>query len=288
MPTSASAAQTAIATLVQARQTNRRLKRWAPLLAALLLINASPTAHARQASDPAPTSIAQYRVQVLDQKPQSRSLFVQGLEIHAGKLYVGTGLYGQSRLMRYDFDSGALEVSRDLGRHLFGEGITLLGEKIYQLTWRKRRLLIYDRATMVLEGGWTIPGQGWGLTNNGKQLIYSDGSDQLFFLSTADGSIERTLRVTQQGKPLRLINELEWINGQLWANVWGQDIIVIIDPDDGTVKARIDLTGLLPAAERERTTDVLNGIAHDAATGNIWVTGKRWPWLYRIRLEPQS
>ena len=232
--------------------------------------------------------ITQYDVEVLERKPQSRKHFVQGLEIVDGKLYVSTGLYGQSKLLRYDFASGELEVARDLGGHLFGEGLTVLDNTIYQLTWRKRRLLIYDKATMTLKSGWTIPGQGWGLTNDGAQLIYSDGSDQLHFVSTENGAIVRTIGVTENGVPLRLINELEWVNGQIWANVWGGERIVVIDPVSGIVQAQINLSGLLPADERQANTDVLNGIARDPATGDIWVTGKRWPWLYKIQLQPQS
>ncbi|WP_162846002.1 glutaminyl-peptide cyclotransferase [Seongchinamella sediminis] len=222
---------------------------------------------------------------VLAKKPQERRNFIQGLEILDGKLYVSSGHYGQSRLMRYNFSDMNLEVSKSLNRRLFAEGVTILGPRLYQLTWRERMMLVFDRQSLEALEWFPIKGQGWGLTNNGEQLIYSDGSDRLHFMSPDTRSVSRSLRVTENGRPLDRINELEWIDGRVWANIWQTDRIVVINPESGVVEASLDLQGLLPASERRPDTDVLNGIARDPADGSIWVTGKRWPWLYKIEVQ---
>jgi len=229
-------------------------------------------------------AVQDYEVRVLERKPQSREHFVQGLEIVDDKLYVSTGTYGGSGLYRYDFDDMRPQGARRLDRRIFAEGVTVLGERIYQLTWRNGRILVYDRDSLRPRGGMPLRGEGWGLTNDGRRLVVSDGSAQLHFLAAEDGRHLHSVEVREDGRPLRLLNELEWVDGQVWANVWRSDRIVIIDPDSGQVTASIDLSGLLPAAERRSDTDVLNGIARDPASGAIWVTGKRWPWLYRIEL----
>ncbi len=228
--------------------------------------------------------VEQYGYRVLEKKPQDRNNFVQGLEIHGGKLYVSSGNYGQSRLMRYDFGSGELELSKQLNPRLFAEGLTLFGDHIYQLTWRERMLLVFAKDSMKALEWFPIPGEGWGLTNNGEQLLYSDGSDRIHYLDAKTRTITHSIHVTENGRPVRKLNELEWIDGQIWANIWRSDRIVIIDPQNGEVKASIDLRDLLAPSDRRAGTDVLNGIARDPQDGGIWVTGKRWPWLYKIEL----
>tara|TARA_R110000823_G_scaffold130015_12_gene257914 strand:- start:24987 stop:25778 length:792 start_codon:yes stop_codon:yes gene_type:complete len=237
---------------------------------------------------PCAAALEEYDVRVLEQRPQSREHFVQGLEIVDGSLYLSTGTYGGSGLFRYDFSSGELLARRSLPRSVFAEGVSVLGEHVYQLTWRNRLLLVYERATLKPLFTLPLPGEGWGLTNNGEQLIYSDGSDKLRFIAAVTGRQLRTLDVTLDGKPLRALNELEWIDGAIWANVWGTDRIVVIHPESGRVSAQIHLHGLLPAAQRRPDTDVLNGIAQDPRSKQIWVTGKRWPWMYRIELLPRG
>ena len=232
-------------------------------------------------------AVEQFTYRVTDKLPQSRQHFVQGLQIIDGELYVSTGNYGQSRLLRYRFPDGELEVSRSLHPRIFAEGVTVLDQQVYQLTWQNRLLLVYERAPLTPKHSFPLPGEGWGITNNGEQLIYSDGSDKLHFVSPETGQIERSLSITETGKPLHKLNELEWVDGQVWSNIWQTERIVIIDPASGLVTGSIDLGGLLPDAERERGTDVLNGIARDPATGDIWVTGKRWPWMYRIEVLPK-
>jgi glutaminyl-peptide cyclotransferase len=225
-----------------------------------------------------------YGYRVLERRPQPRENFVQGLQIVDGDLYVSTGNYGESRLLRYDFADGHLEAERPLDPRLFGEGLVVVGDLVFQLTWRARLALVYEREDFKPRAWFRLPGQGWGLTYDGEHLIYSDGSDQLHFLDPSTGQHLHSVAVRSNGQPVPRLNELEWIDGKVWANVWGSDEIVIIDPESGTVTARLDLAGLLPDSDRQPGTDVLNGIARDPADGAIWVTGKRWPWLYRIEL----
>ena len=246
--------------------------RWLLLLTALLALQV----HGQQ----------QYSYKVLESKPQSRQNFVQGLEIVGEYLYVGTGHYGQSRLLRYRLADGELERGQQLNPTLFGEGITVLDGKVYQLTWQNRMALVYREEDLKPLEWFAITGEGWGLTNDGEQLIYSDGSHLLYFLDAKTRQVTRRLAVTENGLPLIRLNELEWIDGSIWANVWGTDRIVIIDGDSGEVTGSINLTGLLPLEQRIPGTDVLNGIARNPANGDIWVTGKRWPYLYRIELVP--
>jgi glutamine cyclotransferase len=231
-------------------------------------------------------SVEQFSYKILNKKPQDRANFVQGLEILEGTLYVSCGNYGQSRLMRYHFDDMRLKDSKALSPRLFAEGLSVLGEHIYQLTWRERMMLVFNKSTMEPVEWFPIVGQGWGLTNDGTQLIYSDGSDQIHFLSNQSRAISHSISVTENGRPVRKLNELEWIDGKIWANVWQTDRVVIINPQSGEVEGNIDLSGLLPASDRHATTDVLNGIARNPDDGSIWVTGKRWPWLYQIELLP--
>jgi glutamine cyclotransferase len=223
---------------------------------------------------------------VLEQRPQPRENFVQGLEIHDDVLLVGTGLNGQSRLRRYRWPEMTLIDEQRLHPRLFGEGVTRLGDRIYQLTWRSRVGLVFAEADLEPLQVFRIPGEGWGLTNDGESLIYSDGSHFLTWLDPETLQPTRRQPVTEAGRPVSRLNELEWINGRIWANVWATDDIVVIEPATGEVTARLHLQGLLPMAARRPDTDVMNGIAYDAASDAIWVTGKRWPYLYQIEPEP--
>jgi glutamine cyclotransferase len=230
----------------------------------------------------------QYGYKVLDRKPQSRDTWVQGLEIVDGQLYVSSGGYGKSLLRRFDFASGELDIERKVNPGVFAEGLTVLGDKLYLLTWKSRNLLIYNREDLSPLQRMQIPGEGWGLSNDGEQLVYSDGSEHLYFVAPDQHSITRILRVTENGRPVTRLNELEWIDGRIWANIWQTDRIVIINPADGVVEASVDMRDLLPLPERRSDTDVLNGIARNPADGGIWVTGKNWPWIYRIELAPAA
>lgn len=224
--------------------------------------------------------VLDYRV--LEQRKHPRENFVQGLEIVDGRLLVGTGNYGRSRLRRYDFDSMTLIDEQALHPRLFGEGVTQLGNRIYQLTWRSRIGVVYRAEDLRPLGRFSLRGEGWGITHNREQLVYSDGSDTLRFLDPQTLELKRTLAVTRDGRPQRRLNELEWIDGRIWANVWQTDDIVVIDPATGAVESVVNLSGLLPDSARRPDTDVLNGIAYDREHAALWVTGKHWPFLYRI------
>ena len=236
----------------------------------------------------AATAIEQFGYRVLEQKPHDRSNWVQGLEIHDGMLYLSAGQYGKSRLLRYDLDSGEVQIERRLNPMLFAEGITLLGDRLYQLTWKRRMLLEFNREDLVALAWHPLPGQGWGLTNDGTHLIYTDGGDRLHYINPATKRVIRSVPITENGQPLYRVNELEWIDGKIWGNVLPSDRIVVIEPETGIVTASIDLTGLLPQEDRLPNTNILNGIARNPENGDIWVTGKYWPWLYRIELVPQD
>ena len=233
-------------------------------------------------------TLERYGYRVLDKRPLPRDNFVQGLEFDGDTLLLGSGLYGRSRLRRDAFPSMELLAEQRLPGRLFGEGITRVGDRIFLLTWRARVGLIFDADALRPTHRFSLPGQGWGLTHNDRALIYSDGSARLRFLDPDTLRVRRQLTVTRAGEALPRLNELEWIDGRIWANVWTTDRVVIIHPRSGIVEAEVDLDGLLPVPERRADTDVLNGIAHHPASGGIWVTGKRWPWLYRIELRPQG
>jgi glutamine cyclotransferase len=214
-----------------------------------------------------------------------RSNFTQGLEIHDGRLYVSSGLYGQSIIRVYAFPSLELIQSVPVDPRIFAEGLTVIGDRLLLLSWRERIMLVYALPDLSLIGKSPLPGQGWGATHEGSTLWFSDGSDRLYSADIAANGELASLPVTLDDKPLRNLNELEWVNGEIWANVWQTNSIARIDPSTGKVTGMIDLTGLLAEEDRLRDTDVLNGIAVDPVTGAIWVTGKRWPWLYEIALE---
>ena len=245
-----------------------------PLLLAALTLQALPAGAA---------TVLTYGYEVQQKLPHPRENFVQGLQIVGDTLYVGTGQYGESRLREYAFPEMTLRREVALPDTLFGEGVTRLDRQLYQLTWRAGVLLIYDARSLELKRSHRIDTQGWGITHNGSELIYSDGSDRLYFLDPDTLERRRTLAVHLNGQPLPRLNELEWIDGEIWANVWGANQLVRIDPESGEVRGIVDLRGLLEPGERTADTDVLNGIAWDPEKRELWVTGKRWPWLFRIR-----
>jgi len=229
-------------------------------------------------------SVALYTFRVVNTFPHSTSSYTEGLQWHDGFLYEGTGLEGHSALMKIDLPTGRVLQRVELPRRYFGEGITLLGDRIYQLTWQTNEGFIYDTATFRKVGGFRFPGEGWGMTTDGQRLWMSNGTEWLYTLDPKTLQRTDSVEVRFAGRPLRLLNELEWIDGQIWANVYTTDQIVRIDPATGRVVGLIDMTGLLPQSDRTDDTDVLNGIAFDAATGRIFVTGKNWPKLFQIEV----
>ena len=223
---------------------------------------------------------------VIDQAPQSRTAFVQGFTFDDGDVLLSTGGYGESLLQRIDTETHRVMQQEALPRRYFGEGVAVSDDRILQLTWRSGVVLVRDRTSLKVIGQFQRSGESWGITRSPSHLVISDGSATLSFYHPAAFELSHRLDVSEAGKPLPLLNELEWIDGLIWANVWYQDRIVAIDPISGEVLASLDLTGLLPRSERALNTDVLNGIAYDPRSDAIWVTGKRWPWRYRIEILP--
>ena len=227
--------------------------------------------------------VKQYKVKVVAEYTHDTKAYTQGLFFSGGRFWESTGQFGESSFREVELQSGKVLSKMDFQRKYFAEGSVMLDGKLYILTWLNKVAFVYDAATLEYLQTYSYPREGWGLTTDGKSLIASDGSSRLYFL-TPDLQQERYVNVTMDGRPVRYLNELEYIDGKVWANVYTTDMIVIINPADGKVEGSIDCTGLLPRTLRSPDTDVLNGIAQDPATGKIYLTGKYWPRLYEIRL----
>ena len=262
---------------------------WGALAGAPVIQQPATTESSTTATASAVTTgeVTHYDFRVISKVRFDRENFTQGLEIHEGRLYVSSGLYGRSMVRVYDFPSLELMQSVPVDPRIFAEGLTIIDDRLVLLSWRERVMLVYQLPDMTLIGQSALPGQGWGATHTGSVLWFSDGSDRLFSADLAGGGKLASIAVTLNGQPLRNLNELEWVDDEIWANVWQTDEIARIDPASGRVLGLIDLAGLLPEEDRLRDTDVLNGIAIDPQSGGIWVTGKRWPWLYQIELVPR-
>ena len=246
------------------------MKKWL-LIAGVLLAGACSQAQVRQ-----------YGIKVVKEYPHRTDAYTQGLFFQDGILWETTGQYGESTIRTVDLASGEPTQLKKLNSKYFGEGSVILDGVLYVLTWTNKVAFKYDAATLTYQKTLSYPREGWGITTDGKQLIASDGSANLFFLDK-DLKLLKRLPVTMNGRSLRYLNELEWIDGKIWANVYTTDTIVIINPADGKVEAAIDCSGLLPRKLRKKDTDVLNGIALDAE-GRIYLTGKKWPRLYQVEL----
>ncbi|MBK1725018.1 glutamine cyclotransferase [Thiocystis violacea] len=230
------------------------------------------------------TSRPVHGFRVVASYPHDPEAFTQGLAIADGQLYEGTGNYGASVVRRVEVTSGrALQESR-LPPDVFGEGITLWGDTLVQLTWREHRGFVYARSSLNRERSFEVTGEGWGLTHDGRHWIASDGTEVLRFLDPETQRVVRRLRVLDEGRPLRYLNELEYIQGQIWANIWHNDLIARIDPETGEVLSYVDLSGLRPGIDSRTSQQVLNGIAYDANADRLFVTGKNWPRLYQIQV----
>lgn len=227
--------------------------------------------------------VKEYKVKVVNEYPHDTDSYTQGLFFHGGDLYESTGQYGSSTFRKVDLATGEAIEKLDFNRKYFVEGSVVLGNNLYILTWESKVAFIYDAATLEYKSTYTYPREGWGLTTDGRQLIASDGSARLYFLD-GEYRLQRSVEVTLDGRPVRYLNELEFIDGRIWANVYTTDLIVIINPSTGAVEATVDCTGLLPAKLRDRRTDVLNGIAYDPVSRKTYLTGKYWKRLYEIEL----
>ena len=228
---------------------------------------------------------------IIAQYPHDTSAFTEGLQVYNGKLYEGTGMENESTLQISDIRTGKVEKKHIYtDPKIFGEGINVFKGKIYQLTWKNHIVYVYDEKNIdqpVKTLTW--PYEGWGMTNNGTELVISDGSANLYFVNPDDFKLRTTVQVTDNSGPIEHINELEYIDGYLLANVWGTDTILKIDPSSGHVLGKIDIGDLkqkyFSSQVVPERTDVLNGIAYDSATKKIYITGKRWPVLFEIRLN---
>lgn len=227
--------------------------------------------------------VRQYKAQVVAEYPHDRTSYTQGLFFYDGQMYESTGLNGKSTFRKVDIRTGKALYRLNFDRRYFLEGSVEKNGNIYMLTWQNNVAFVYDAKTLKYKKSYSYPREGWGLTTDGKSLIASDGSANLYFLDD-DFRTARKLTVRLNGRPVNDLNELEYIDGKIWANVYLTDLIVIVNPADGNVEATVDCSGLLPSRLRYDDTDVLNGIAYNPQNGKIYLTGKNWCRLYEIKL----
>ncbi len=269
-----------------------------PLLALLLLgacNNEEQTTKTEQttasAAEAVTTPVA-ISYNVVNQYPHDTKAFTEGLEFRDGFLYESIGQYGRSDVRKVELTTGKVLQATTMDARYFGEGMTLLNGKIYQLTYREGKGFIYDLATLKQEGSFAFPtAEGWGMTNNGKELIFNDGGNILYYMDPTSKQIAKQLAVTDEHGPVYRINEMEMIKGYIYANQWQEEVILKIDTATGKVVGRADLSGLRQQmgigqfTGTEEGPDVLNGIAYDAAANRIFITGKNWPKLLEVKLD---
>lgn len=227
--------------------------------------------------------VRQYKAQVVAEYPHDRTSYTQGLFFYEGQMYESTGLNGKSTFRKVDIRTGKALYRLNFDRRYFLEGSVEKDGNIYMLTWQNNVAFVYDAKTLKYKKSYSYPREGWGLATDGKSLIASDGSANLYFLDD-DFRTARKVTVRLNGRPVNDLNELEYIDGKIWANVYLTDLIVIVNPADGNVEATVDCSGLLPSRLRYDDTDVLNGIAYNPQNGKIYLTGKNWCRLYEIKL----
>jgi glutaminyl-peptide cyclotransferase len=226
-----------------------------------------------------------YGYEVVNTYPHDPGAFTQGLVFSDGALLESTGLERHSTLRRVELQTGKVLQKVDVPPYFFAEGMTLYGGKVYQLTWKGEKGFVYDPQTLQKTGEFPYEGEGWGLTHDADSLILSDGSEQIRFIDPVDYRVKRAIRVTDRGRPVEELNELEYVRGEIYANVWHQNRIARIDPQTGRVLGWIDLSGLLHPGEAADPEAVLNGIAYDEQGDRLFVTGKLWPKLFEVRLR---
>ena len=222
---------------------------------------------------------------VVNRFAHSRTAFTQGLIIEGNTLIESSGHYGKSYIAKTRLNDGTVIAEKHLPANLFAEGLTQLGTQLYQLTYRAGLLLVYDAQTLTQQQQFRYSGEGWGLTNDGEHLILSDGTNVLKFFAPDRFTELNRISVTEGGRALKYINELEWVEGEIYANVWLQNRIVIINPKNGIVRAYIDLQKLFETMRAASAVGVLNGIAYDRKTRRLFITGKYWPALFEIKIN---
>ncbi|MCC8174589.1 MAG: glutaminyl-peptide cyclotransferase [Odoribacter sp.] len=231
----------------------------------------------------------QYDYTIVKEYPHDTKAYTQGFVYQDGYMYEGTGQYGSSSIRKIDMNTGKVLSVLSIESNLFGEGITIFKNKIYQLTWTSRKGFVYDLKTFTLESTFSYNTEGWGLTTMGEKLIMSDGTNKLYHITPSSFNIIKQVEVYDHNGAVSNLNELEYINGLVWANIWTEDRIVMIDPESGAVKGELNMNGLLSASDRNKLTDeredVLNGIAYDSDKDTVFLTGKRWPKIFEIKIK---
>ncbi len=231
-----------------------------------------------------PFRVTNYSYEIIKAYPHDPAAFTQGLVYYQGDLYESTGLNGQSSLRKVELQTGRVLKKIDVPSQYFAEGLALFNNKLYQLTWITNKGFVYDLDSFGSTGIFNYTDEGWGLTHDGHSLIMSDGSNRIRYLDPETFQVQRTITVLDNGAAVRQLNELEYIKGEIFANIWQTDRIARIDPQTGRVTGWLNLAGLLSPEDRTRPVDVLNGIAYDEAGDRLFVTGKLWPKLFEIRL----
>jgi glutamine cyclotransferase len=252
-----------------------------------LIQTAPPQNQALQATNAVPAQTPVFTYDVVNTWPHDHNAFTQGLIYLNGELLESTGLEGRSSLRKVELKTGTVLKQVNLSNQFFAEGLATLAGKLYQLTWQNHKCFVYDLESFKLEKEFTYDGEGWGLATDGQSLILSDGTDQIRFLDPATFQVTRTIKVQDRGHPIPRLNELEYIKGKIFANIWLTDYIVCIDPTTGIILGVIDFHGLLSPEEHAAGADILNGIAYDSAGDRLFVTGKLWPKLVEICLKPK-
>ncbi len=232
--------------------------------------------------------IQQYSAKIIHTYPHSRSSFTQGLVYQSGLLYESIGLYRKSAILSYSLDKPVKERKRKMLPRYFGEGLTIVNENLVQLTYRSKTGFVYDKKTLKVIDTFNYPGEGWGLTYDGVRLIVSDGTDTIKYLNAENYRVVDKGKVKRCGKPVKYINELEYVENYVYANIWRSNKIIIFSPLNGIVVGEVNLDSIAKRYQDDATVDVLNGIAWDNKQKRLFVTGKHWPHLYQIKLEPKT
>ena len=259
------------------------MKKFASLAALVALLLARSVTHPAPVAAQSGAPMPMFGYTVVHSYPHDRDAFTQGLQVVDGVFFEGTGLNGRSSIRRVKIESGEVLQRREVPPQHFGEGITVKGNELFQLTWQSGLAFVYDKTTFAPKRQYRYQGEGWGLTQDATSFYMSDGSEYLRVLDPATFGETKRVRVVAAGQPLKNLNELEFVKGEVLANIWQTDYVARINPSTGVVTGYIDFRGLLSARERE-STDVLNGIAYDEKTDRLFITGKLWPRVFEVRI----
>jgi glutamine cyclotransferase len=252
--------------------------------------NANRPANANTAS----SALPMYTYDIVKAYPHDPAAFTQGLVFHNGVLYEGTGGKGtdsfKSSIRKVEIETGKVLQKHELGPQYFGEGISIIGDQIYQLTWREHTAFVYSLADLKPQKEFKYSGEGWGLATDGTMLFMSDGTHVIRVVDPATFETKRTIVVNdEKGSPVMQLNELEWVNGEIWANIWQSGKIVRIDPANGKLLGRVDFENLVKQEQADNDeADVLNGIAYDPASDRLFITGKLWKRLFEVKIKPKQ